>query len=237
MFEDSTFESNGRIHTRSRFWMVATLILNGSILVALILIPLIYPEALPRQALAFLMTAPQTPAPPQPPTRQTAQPTRSVSEIQGTRIMAPPRIPTHIFIPSGREPAAIDNVANWNPDGGDGGNTSKIFQGPSVRPVVRAEAKGPMRVSSGVVEAMALRKTSPVYPAMARAAGIQGTVTLQATIATDGTIENLRVAGGPLMLQQAAIDAVKSWRYRPYLLDGAPVEMETTVNVIFSLGR
>jgi protein TonB len=94
-----------------------------------------------------------------------------------------------------------------------------------------------MRVSSGVVEAMALRKTSPVYPAIARAAGIQGTVTLQATIATDGTIENLRVAGGPLMLQQAAIDAVNSWRYRPYLLDGAPVEVETTVNVIFSLGR
>jgi protein TonB len=62
-------------------------------------------------------------------------------------------------------------------------------------------------------------------------------VTLQATISKTGTIENLRVASGPPMLQQAALDAVKSWRYRPYLLDGQPVEVETTVNVIFSLGR
>ena len=62
-------------------------------------------------------------------------------------------------------------------------------------------------------------------------------MTLQATISKDGTIENLRLAGGPIMLQQAAIDAVKSWRYRPYLLDGQPVEVETTISVIFSLGR
>ena len=62
-------------------------------------------------------------------------------------------------------------------------------------------------------------------------------MTLQATISKNGTIENLRVAGGTIMLQEAAIDAVKSWRYRPYLLDGQPVEVETTISVIFSLGR
>jgi protein TonB len=237
MFEDSTFESNGRIHTRSRFWMIATLIFNGSILLALILIPLIYPEALPRQAIAFLMTAPPTPTPPEPRPQQTAQPTRSVSEIQGTHIMAPSKIPIGIFIPSGKEPAAIENVANWNPDGGDVSGTSKIFQGQGTKPVIRAEVKGPVRVSSGVVEAMVLRKTAPLYPAIARAAGVRGTVTLQATISKNGTIENLRVAGGPIMLQEAAIDAVKSWRCRPYLLDGQPVEVETTISVIFSLGR
>jgi protein TonB len=82
-----------------------------------------------------------------------------------------------------------------------------------------------------------LRKTVPVYPAIPRAAGIQGTVILQATISKTGTIENLRAISGPPMLQQAAIDAVKTWVYRPYLLDGQPVEVETTVNVIFSLGR
>ncbi len=77
----------------------------------------------------------------------------------------------------------------------------------------------------------------PPYPAIAKAAGVQGTVILQATISKSGTIENLRVVSGPAMLQQAALDAVKTWRYRPYLLNGQPVEVETTVNVVFSLGR
>jgi len=61
-------------------------------------------------------------------------------------------------------------------------------------------------------------------------------VVLQATISKSGTIENLRVIGGPAMLQQAAMDAVRQWRYKPYLLNNDPVEVETTVNVIFSLG-
>ena len=63
MFEDSTFESNGRIRTRSRGWMLAAFVFNGSILLAMILIPLIYPEALPRQSLSLLLEAPRPPAP------------------------------------------------------------------------------------------------------------------------------------------------------------------------------
>jgi periplasmic protein TonB len=76
----------------------------------------------------------------------------------------------------------------------------------------------------------------PQYPAIAKAARIQGTVVLQATISKAGGIENLRVVSGPPMLQQAAMDAVRSWRYKPYLLNGDPVEVETTVNVVFNLG-
>ena len=63
-----------------------------------------------------------------------------------------------------------------------------------------------------------------------------GTVVLQATISKTGTIEDLHVVSGPAMLQQAAMDAVRTWRYRPYLLNNEPVEVETTVNVIFTLG-
>ncbi len=60
MFEDSTFESTGRIHTRSRGWMIAASAFNGSILLALVLIPLIYPQALPRMAMPFLMEVPRS---------------------------------------------------------------------------------------------------------------------------------------------------------------------------------
>jgi protein TonB len=83
---------------------------------------------------------------------------------------------------------------------------------------------------------MLLLKTQPVYPPIAKAARVQGTVVLQATISKTGSIENLHVISGPAMLQQAALDAVRSWRYRPYLLSNEPVEVETTVNVIFTLG-
>jgi protein TonB len=76
-----------------------------------------------------------------------------------------------------------------------------------------------------------------VYPPIAKAAQISGTVVLEATISTEGAIENLRVVSGPAMLQQSALNAVKQWRYRPYLLNNTPVEVETTVNVVFSLNQ
>ena len=103
--------------------------------------------------------------------------------------------------------------------------------------VVSAPPKGPQRISSGVANGMLLDRVMPVYPPIAREAGIQGTVVLEAAISTNGTITNLRVVSGNAMLQQAAIDAVSRWRYRPYLLNGQPVEVETTVSVVFNLGR
>ncbi len=83
---------------------------------------------------------------------------------------------------------------------------------------------------------MAISRPQPVYPAIAKAARISGTVVIHATISKTGTIENLQVIDGPPMLRQNAIEAVRQWRYRPYLLNGEPVEVDTTVNVVFSLG-
>jgi protein TonB len=94
-----------------------------------------------------------------------------------------------------------------------------------------------VRVSSLVEAGLLIRKVLPTYPAIGVAAHVEGTVVLEATISKTGTIENLRVASGPPILRQAAIDAVQNWRYRPYLLDGEPVEVETTINVIFTLSR
>jgi len=93
-----------------------------------------------------------------------------------------------------------------------------------------------VNISGGVAQGMLLQKTIPMYPPIAKAARVQGTVVLQATISKTGTIEGLHVISGPAMLQQAAMDAVRSWRYRPYLLNNEPVEVETTVNVVFTLG-
>jgi protein TonB len=234
MFEDSTFESTGRIHTRSRSWMIATCAFNGFILLALILIPLIYPEALPRMAMAFLMEVPPPPAPqPQPVRVEHANLVRT--QMPGGVITAPRVIPRDPYIAS--KPEALPNidVATMDPDEDKPAGGGPLFNGPSQRPVVSASVSGPVRVSGLVVERLLIRQTLPVYPAIAKASRTQGTVVLQATISRNGTIENLHVASGPAMLQQAAMDAVKTWLYRPYLLSGEPVEVETTVNVVFKL--
>lgn len=232
MFEDAVFESAGRIHTGSRRWMMATFALNGSVLLTLVLIPLINPEALPHHALWM----PLTPPPPSPPVlRETSHLLQRTSEMPQLERFAPPMIP--------RPGAKVENAPIADgpitiglgfaiPDAATG-----VFGNRRQVQVVPSEVKGPVRVSSGVMDGIVIRKTLPAYPLIAKEAGVQGAVSLQATISKNGTIENLRVVSGPAMLQQAAIDAVKQWRYKPFLLNGEPVEVETTVNVVFSLGR
>jgi protein TonB len=80
-----------------------------------------------------------------------------------------------------------------------------------------------------------IRKTQPTYPALARSARIQGIVVLQAVISKQGTIENVTVLTGHPMLIPAAIDAVRQWRYRPYILNNELVEVGTQITVNFSL--
>ncbi|MBZ5531345.1 MAG: energy transducer TonB [Acidobacteriia bacterium] len=104
----------------------------------------------------------------------------------------------------------------------------------------KAEKNGPsipqrIRVSQGVSEGLLVHRVMPVYPPDARRSRIQGTVLLQATIGRDGAIHNLRVVSGPPELTQAAVGAVKQWRYRPYMLKGEPVEVETTVSITFHM--
>ena len=92
-----------------------------------------------------------------------------------------------------------------------------------------------MRISQGVTKGLLIHKQEPTYPPLARAARVQGEVVLSAVIDTNGQIQNLTLVSGHPMLVPAALDAVKQWRYKPYLLNGQPVEVETTITVIFTL--
>jgi TonB family protein len=92
-------------------------------------------------------------------------------------------------------------------------------------------------LSAALAQGLLLPGTAPVYPPIAKAARVSGTVVLQCTISESGLVEELQVVSGPPMLQQAALDAVKTWRYKPYLINKEPVKVETTVNVIYTLGR
>ena len=235
MFEDSTFESTGSIRTRSRRWMLATLALNGSILLALILIPLIYPEALPSLSIPLLMTAPAPPAEQPRPVPVQAQALTAHPQMQNP-FQAPSVIPrgypprdpveatTRIDIAGGSTSDSIGTGSADDPWG---------HQPPVV--VVQQPPKAPTTVSQGVMKGYLIYQKTPTYPSLGLAMHMEGTVVLQATISKSGTIENLHVLSGPAMLQQAAIDAVRQWRYRPYLLNGTPVDVETTVNVVFTM--
>jgi protein TonB len=133
------------------------------------------------------------------------------------------------------EPSLPPGLISMNDPGSGAGSADNPFNGRGVQTVVHPAVQPKPHVISSMMEGLLVNKVLPVYPAMARAIRIAGTVQLQATISREGTIENLRAVSGPPLLQQAAIDAVKQWRYRPYLLNGEPVEVETTVNVEFTL--
>ncbi len=156
--------------------------------------------------------------------------------MQGSTVIAPPTIPIHIWEPDQQEPPTGPiNVASLIGDGGPGGIPGGMPHGTGVSPNVVQAPIGPKHISSGVAVGLLVHKVVPKYPAIGIATRLEGTVVLQATISKNGTIENLHVASGPAMLQQAALDAVKQWQYKPYLLNGEPVEVETTINVEFKL--
>ncbi len=98
--------------------------------------------------------------------------------------------------------------------------------------------KANVQVAPGVIAGHRLRGTEPMYPSGAKALGVKGTVVLKALIGTDGRIQQVRVVSSPhSLLTIAAIEAVGRWVYQPYLLSGLPVNVLTTVNVVFGLSR
>jgi protein TonB len=237
MFESSTFDSMGTIHTRSRNWMFATFGFNASILALLVAIPLLHPAMLPQIPNLIPVIAPPTPV--EQPKPIEVQPS-STTLHAGTQLFVSPFTAPRI-IPTGTPNSTTDvppaigplNIGSGPVTGSRTGcDPFNCGSGPTV---VQRGAPATARVSSGVMAGMLIRKVLPAYPAIARAMRMGGHVELQATISRGGTIENLRIMSGPAVFQQAALDAVKQWRYQPYLLNGQPVEVETTINVDFSM--
>jgi TonB family protein len=97
--------------------------------------------------------------------------------------------------------------------------------------------RAPMSVAGIVSAATLVHQVTPVYPKDAKKQHIEGTVLLRATIGHDGTVENLEYVSGPRELTPSAMEAVKQWRYKPTLLNGEPVEVDTTISVTYTLGN
>ncbi|HZU24337.1 MAG TPA: energy transducer TonB [Bryobacteraceae bacterium] len=213
----------------------------------LLLLPLIYGQRLPLLPVTKVeVYLPPKPADP-PPLQPHHQFVPAPHQFIGHTLIAPSRIPPHPVILEG-EPEIPGGaiVSSGPPTGTSGFGVASLFSSKGMLPPAPEPPKAPtvatpaaphhpVRVSAGVEEAKRIAFVMPVYPAIARTARIQGTVELLGVISKDGTIESLRVVSGHPMLVQAALDAVRQWRYRPTTLNGEPVEVIAPITVNFTL--
>jgi protein TonB len=240
MFEDSLIESGNRFKTKRLSTTIFSFTLQFLLICILILIPLIYTDALPKtQLMTFLVAPPPPPPPPPPPAMATVKVVKMQSELVNGQLRTPTKIPKNVQMIK-EEEAPPDLGGAGVPGGIPGGYGSSA--GGVIGGIVNSTAAIPkqvvpqrIRVSQGVSTGLLIRKVTPNYPPLAKQARIQGQVVLQAEISKDGTIQNLQLISGHPMLAPAAIEAVRQWRYKPYLLNGEPVAVETQVVVNFSL--
>jgi len=239
VFEDSLFESAGRIRPRRGLTTAASLALQSLLFATVVLLSLVRSDVLPEhlRSLGYEFILPP------PPSRAAGMHAGRVaaSEIREGRILMPRRIPSLIVrVVEARAPSAgsiIDVPYGTGEGAADGvlhGILSPGGTPPLLPPKLPVER---LRVSQGVVEGLLVHQVKPVYPSLAMQAHTQGNVVLHAIIGRDGAILSLQLVSGHPLLAPAAIDAVRQWRYRPYTLNGEPAEVETMVTVRFVLGN
>jgi periplasmic protein TonB len=204
----------------------------------LLLIPLLYTDRLPFVQLQLPTFLPPTP-PPEPVKPQAAPHRRTVPRIWNP-LTAPTSIP-----PLNTQPEIIDDAPAplTSIDTGAflppslGAIFSRVLPPPPPPQVAEVTVSKPITATSDVQAAKLLRKVIPVYPRLAIAAHISGTVRLMGVVAKDGTVQQIRVVSGPALLVEAALDAVRQWVYRPTMLNNKPVEVIAPIDVIFTLSR
>src|SRR5437868_3357063 len=241
MFEDSLIESGNKLKTKRLATSIVSFFAQFLLLGILILIPLIYTEALPKTQLMTFLVAPPPPPPPPPPPAAAVKVVKIQSEVINGQLRTPTKIPSKVqMIKEEEAPPDLGagGVPGGVPGGIPGGSTGGVMGGilgSANAAIPKVATPQRVRVSTGVATGLLIKKVTPNYPQLAKQARIQGTVVLTAEISKEGTIQNLQLASGHPMLAPAAIEAVKQVRYKPYLLNGDPVAVETQVQVNFSL--
>jgi periplasmic protein TonB len=204
----------------------------------MVIVPLVRTQALPKASLSFMpMPAPPPAAPP-----PAAAPPRNVVEkvsledLEKAPVVIPKTIATfkHQPAPPSGGIGVVGSVGVL-PGGQSDGEINTLIGIPAAPPPAKPKTIKRIRRGGDVEAARLIYGPKPDYPQLARMARIQGTVQLEALIAADGTIKGLKVISGHPLLVKAALEAVEGWRYQPTLLNGIPVEVETEIDVSFSL--
>jgi protein TonB len=210
------------------------------------LIPLIYTEALPKTMMATLLVAPPPPPPPPPPPiAHIVHVKPQVHLMDAGKLVAPKVIPKDVKIikeeeaPPDMGAGMVGGVPGGVSGGSMGGVLGGVIGGAGTTAAPPPPKSSPKRITVGgnVQAAHLVNRVQPTYPPLARQTRISGTVKLHAIIGKDGTVQQLQVVSGHPLLVQSALDAVRQWRYQPTLLNGDPVEVDTEIDVIFSLAQ
>jgi periplasmic protein TonB len=241
MFDEMVVSSPNAKRTNKPWTVVLSMIFQVAFLAVLILIPLIYTEALPKTMMATLLVAPPPPPPPPPPPiAQVVHVKPQVHLMDAGKLVTPKVIPKDIKIikedapdMSGMQGGVVGGVAGGQMGGVIGG----VIGGVGAAPPPPKPAQQRIRQGGQVQAAKLVNKVTPMYPPLARQTRISGTVRLHAIIAKNGTVEQLEVISGHPLLVQAALDAVRQWKYQATTLNGENVEVDTTIDVIFSLNQ
>lgn len=239
MFRESLLESAGGVRTNQRWTMLFSLALQGAFISLLVLIPLFQNQGLPRSLWIASTATPLPPPPrgvPDPGIRGGGGRPPSVTSL----VLAPPSsIPHGVDLtPEGQGPRSSYPGSNL-PPGVPWGVPNSIGPVLPAAPVPAAPPTAPVSPRLSIVtEGNVIHRVLPAYPPLARQIGAQGPVVLRAVIATDGTVESLRVVSSAHpVLNDAALAAVAQWRFRPYLLNGVAVEVEAQITVNFIMAR
>jgi periplasmic protein TonB len=224
--------------TRRRSSVAFAIAIQLLIVAVLIVVPLMFTEALPKTMLTTFLTAPPPPAPPPPPPPAAKQVQRpKLAQVVTTHaLVAPTMVPKKIEAVNEPAPTVETNTGDGLPGGTGSTLGSLIGNGPPPPPPPKQSTPQRIHVGGNVEAAKLVDKVTPEYPPIAKSAHISGTVVLHAVISKDGTVQQLKYVSGPALLMTAAMNAVREWRYRPTELNGQPVEVDTTIQVVYSLG-
>ena len=240
LFHDSLFVSGSKSRPRNPWAAVGSVTQLALLLLGLVVIPLFHTETLPKwERLTMLYIPPAAAASndtrlsvPTSTSRYTPTAMRIPSPVQMRQEPPSPPLDTPGGVVGGVPGGVIGGIPN--------GALSEVLGSTSTTPIL-AKTLVPtprrVRVPARVAEANLVYDIAPKYPPEAGQARIEGTVVLLAVIRKDGTVEDVRVESGLPVLAQAAIEAVKQWRYRPYLLNGEPVEINSQITINFTLSR
>lgn len=236
-----TLEATWDQSARRRWTALASLTMQGLGLCVLLLIPLLSVQGPPQPWTQFVdhLLAPPAAAAPSRPLSSGRRRETHASEVRGEQLLEPPTIPRGVRPVNDADAPVAPDFNSIGVQGGTNRSRTGIpgSIGDSIAvalPPAQPLPTHPIRVSHWA-EGNVIYRVQPMYPLLARQARIQGSVQLRAIISKAGTIENLTVLSGHVMLVTAAVEAVKRWRYRPYLLNGEPVEVETEITVNFLL--
>ncbi len=231
----SALESTWDQSARRGWTTLASFTMQAFGLSLLLLIPILTIQGPPKlQWLESpMLTPPPAPAPPAPGQRLIHS-----SNISEGHLLQPTAIPPAIVTLNQPQVGSAPDIGNIGVDGGTGtsrrGVPGSIGIAVDVASPPAPAPTYPLRISHWA-EGNIIYRVQPIYPPLARQARVQGAVELRAIISKAGTIENLVVVRGHPMLATAAIEAVRQWRYRPYLLNNEPIEVETEITVNFVL--